>query len=121
MTRDARHQDEDGVIGDRPARDQLAGLPMFPSVAEAEAALRRDFLAAPPEREAAQTGTFDAITDRERVAGIERIQREVRDPLLAIALLRKDLPTDPGVTATDVRVLAEQRGLAHLVGTQQRA
>ena len=123
------------VIGTAPVRDELAGLPMFIETvtpAEAEAEIRRDFLEAPAEpapeparaeREPEQTQAFDgtARTEQERQDGIARIQAECLAPLLALAEARKDRAEHPGVTAKDVRAIADARGLSSLIGSQQRA
>ena len=130
MTRDARHHDEEDVFRVHRPADQLADLPMFAApppvtVSEAEAELRRDFIA-PPEREREQTAAFDApepLAELERQARIDRIKAAVFGPLVARALQRKDLPHEraPGVTAEDARAIAFEKHLSGLLGDQQRA
>lgn len=131
----SRDHDEDGIIGARrrsnPA-DQTAGLGLFDAaaqVAEAEAQLRREFVAppGPAAREAEQSdvfhGTLGGMTEAERQQRIARIKAAVRQPLIDRALLRRDIPSTqkPGVTAQDAREIAASKGLAHLLGDQQRA
>lgn len=126
------HRNEEDVFRSRDPRDQLAGLDLFKQlpVAEAEAELRHDFLEpedadpAPAPRARDETQAFDgpeAVTERERKERIERIQRAVREPLLAVALKRKDWTESPGVTAKDARQIADRLGLTPLLGHQQRA
>lgn len=119
-----KHHDDHGIIG--PPRDQTKGLGLFDSVtaAQAERALDQTFVhPEPPPRARDENAALTGISNAEREAAIERIKREVRQPLIDLALARKDaLEKDRiGVTAADARELAERRGLGHLVGDQQRA
>lgn len=135
------HHDEDGIIGDRPKRKVDLG-PLF-NDCEPEAAahkisdifIRPQFKTettlasstpAPAPRAKDETQAFAGagpVSDREMDARRDRIKEAVRQPLLDRAFLRKDLRDrkSAGVTAADVREIATAKGLASLVGTEQRA
>ena len=126
----APQYDEDGVIGSKPKRDELAGLGLFAGVQTTQEQAERDITRAaqhtpaPAEREEQQTDAFvGGMSDTEFNERIARIQRLVLDDLLRLALERKNLPTNrkPGVTAEDARQIARQKGLSGLLGEQQRA
>lgn len=120
-------RDDHGIIGDPPTVD-LGPLFAQPSVEEATAALEAFTHPdpAPAPRAKDETGAFttpEALTELERQARIDRIKAAVFAPLVALALLRKDLPHErgPGVTAKDARAIAAEKNLAGLLGDQQRA
>lgn len=128
------HPDDADIIGTKPVRDvrdQLAGLDLFAQVTptEAEAEIQRDFLEpepgatpSPASRARDESDAFaGGLSEREREERIARIKREVREPLLTLAHARIDRDEAPGVTATDVRAVADTKGLTTLLGTQQRA
>lgn len=120
--------DESDIIGTRPpARDQFAGLPLAlggnPTVAEAEAEIRRDFQEpeAPEVPEPNRT-LGDPLTKDERDAVVRRLQAIVKPGLLALAKGRVNLPlASTGVTAADVRRIADLSPFARLLGTRLRA
>jgi len=114
---------DDDVIGTRPPPD-LGPLFAQQTPAVAEAALRQAIEPpAPAPRAQDETQSFTPPTDRERRDAVERIKRDLREPLLELARLRKDASgTDlVGVTAQDARAIADTRGLSTLLGEQQRA
>lgn len=136
-----RDHDEHGIIGDRPKKTVDLG-PLFadckPEAAERELGgifLRPQFKTgttlasstpAPAPRAKDETQAFAGagpVSDREMDARRDRIKDAVRQPLLDRAFLRKDLRDrkSAGVTAADVREIATAKGLASLVGTEQRA
>ncbi len=116
-----RHDDD--IIGTRPTVD-LGPLFAHPTPIEAETEIRRDFLEPePPTRARDENAALTGMTNAEREEAIERIKREVREPLVTLAFERRNavLKDDNGVTAADVRAIAERKGLAQKVGTEQRA
>lgn len=113
------------IIGTPPPLDLGPLFNQAPSVEEAEAEIRRDFL----EREApeAEEPPFEKPAPRgnpfraDRLEARETIKRIVGPRILERALARVDRRTEPGVTADDVRELAQRAGLAHALGDEQRA
>jgi hypothetical protein len=121
-------RDDHGIIGSPPAVD-LGPLFAQPTLEEATQQLR-DFSGlapadpAPAPRAREETGVFDApeaLGERERLDRIARIKREILEPLTDLARARRNHIELPGVTAQDARSIADARGLAHLLGHEQRA
>lgn len=118
-----RQHDGEGIIGSRPPVD-LGPLFTSASVEEAERELREDFVSppAPAPRADEESDVFTGAGPVDHEAAVEKIQRAVREPLLALALERSTLPdAEAGVTAKDARAIADRKGLTPLLGQQQRA
>ena len=117
-----RRPDPHDVIGTPPATD-LGPLFAHPSTAEAEAELRKAIEPAPAPRAKEVSQSFTPPTQRDMDDAVERIKHEVREPLIALALQRKDAMEKDriGVTAKDARAIADTKGLSTLLGHQQRA
>ena len=125
---------DDDIIGTRPTRGPVAGLPLFESVTPAEAAreITNDFLEPPrtPPRTSASPAAGEPPKDRhpflpasddDRRAGITKIKEQVLPWLLERAAHHRDRPNMPGVTADDVAELAKPLAYCALLGSGQRA
>lgn len=112
--------DDAEIIGSRPERNQLEGLPLFPdAVPEAPAV---EVVPRAQTGASAQTkapASTRPPTDREQA--IQRLKDAVLEPLLARAVARKDRFESPGVTADDVVQLAKGNHWSPLLGSGQRA
>lgn len=121
------HPHELGIAGPVALKDQTAGLGLFAlnptgfsGVIQSPGVVSRP---APEPAEPAEPDRAKGLppTKEEREAARERIKVEVLAPLLEVARGRIGSLDRPGVTADDVRALAEMTHQGVLLGQAQRA